>query len=106
MRAADGAPSVVPVGEYAVDAASAEPRIVRVAAGWPEPGRAAHGIEIDFTAGFGVAASDVPAPIRQAVPLLVAHWYEHRDPIAIGSDATAIPHGISELLLPWRKARL
>lgn len=106
VRAADGGASVMPAGDYAVDAASVEPRIVRIAAAWPEPGRIAHGIEIDFTAGFGVAAGDVPAPIRQAVLLLVAHWYEHRDPIEIGSEATVIPHGISELLTPWRKARL
>lgn len=106
VRAADGTPTVVPADDYVADAASASPRIVRVAASWPEPGRVAHGIEIDFTAGFGVAAADVPQPIRQAVLLLVAHWYEHRDPIEIGSEATVIPHGISELLAPWRRARL
>lgn len=106
VRDADGTPAVVPADHYAVDVASASPRIVREAASWPEPGRSTHGIEIDFTAGFGGAAGDVPAPIRQAVLLLVAHWYEHRDPIEIGSDATVIPHGISELLMPWRKARL
>lgn len=106
VRAADGAPTVVPASDYVVDLESAEPRIARAAASWPEPGRAVHGIEIDFTAGFGAAASDVPAPIRQAVLLLVAHWYEHRDPIEIGSDATVIPHGISEMLAPWRRVRL
>lgn len=106
VRAADGPPAVVAALEYAVDAASAEPRIIRVAAKWPETGLAAHGIEIDLVAGFGTAASDVPQPIRQAVLLLVAHWYEHRDPIEIGSEATAIPMGISELLAPWRRARL
>ncbi len=106
VRDADGTPVVVPTEFYAVDAASVGPRIVRLAANWPEPGRVTHGIEIDFTAGFGAAASDVPAPLRQAVLLLVAHWYEHRDPIEIGSEATVIPHGISELVAPWRKARL
>lgn len=106
VRAADGTPTVVDADAYEPDTASNSPRIVRTAASWPQPGRAAHGIEIDFTAGFGTTADDVPAPIKQAVLLLVAHWYEHRDPIEIGSEATVIPHGISDLLAPWRRARL
>lgn len=106
VRAADGAPTVVPALEYAVDAASSEPRIVRVATRWPAPGLVAHGIEIDVTAGFGTTAAEVPQPIRQAILMLVAHWYEHRDPIEIGSEATVIPLAVSELLMPWRRARL
>ena len=106
VLAADGAPETVPADGYLVDGASAVPRIVRTAETWPEPGRAAHGIEIDLVAGFGAAATDVPQPIRQALLLLVAHWYEHRDPIEIGSEATMIPLGVSELLAPWRRARL
>jgi uncharacterized phiE125 gp8 family phage protein len=73
---------------------------------FPLPGKAAGGIEIAFTAGYGAAASDVPAPIRQALLLLVAHWYEHRDPIEIGTDATIIPAAVSELLQPYRVRRL
>jgi uncharacterized phiE125 gp8 family phage protein len=48
----------------------------------------------------------VPAPIRQALLLLVAHWYEHRDPIEIGTDSTIIPAAVSELLKPYRMRRL
>jgi uncharacterized phiE125 gp8 family phage protein len=59
-----------------------------------------------FTAGFGPSATDVPAPIRQALLLLVAHWYEHRDPIEIGCSETAIPHAVSSLLHPYRRPRL
>lgn len=70
------------------------------------PLRPINGIEIAFTAGFGAAASDVPAPVRQALLMLVAHWYEHREPIEIGSSATAIPQTVSDLLLPYRGARL
>ncbi len=44
----------------------------------PNP-RAVHGgIEVDFTAGFG-AAEDVPAPLAQALLVLIAHAYDHRD---------------------------
>lgn len=68
----------------------------------PRPGQVANGLEIDFVAGFGDTAADVPAPIRHALLLLVAHWYEHREPVEIGSASTAIPHQVSDLLMPYR----
>ena len=42
------------------------------------------GIELDVTVGYGDAAVDVPEPLRQAIRLLVAHWYENRGLVAIG----------------------
>lgn len=106
VRAADGTPAVVEAGDYVVDVASMPGRIVRTGGAFPQPGRAASGIEIDFTAGYGAVAADVPAPIRQALLLLVAHWYEHRDPIEIGAPGTAIPDAVSRLLAPFRSHRL
>ena len=72
----------------------------------PLPGRVANGIEIDFVAGYGDAPSDVPQPIRQALLLLTAHWYENREPVEIGAAATVIPSPVSELLSPYRRKRL
>lgn len=72
----------------------------------PVPDRAANGIEIDFIAGYGDAPTDVPQPIRQALLLLTAHWYEHREPVEIGASATSIPATVSELLAPYRRRRL
>ena len=104
--AADGTPDVVAAQSYIVDVASTPGRIIRAGASWPPPGRAAGGIEIDFTAGYGADATSVPQPIRQALLLLVAHWYEHRDPIEIGAAETAIPQAVSRLLAPFRSRRL
>lgn len=104
--AADGAPSVLSPAAYLLDGQSQPPRLVSTGTAWPDPGRAAQGIEIAFTAGYGNTAADVPAPVRQALLMLVAHWYEHRDPVEIGSPATLIPGGVSELLMPYRGARL
>jgi len=103
---ADGTASVVDTHSYVVDTAGAPPRLIATMAGWPKPGRAANGIEIDLTAGYGTEPSEVPEPIRQALLLLVAHWYEHRDPIEIGSEAVAIPSGVSRLLKPYRVVRI
>lgn len=72
----------------------------------PAAGMVANGIEIDFVAGHGDGAADVPQPIRQALLLLVAHWYENREPVEIGATATSIPAGVSELLMPYRRRQL
>ena len=71
-----------------------------------EPGRVLNGIEIVFTAGFGSTPEAVPATIRHALLLLVAHWYENREPIEIGAGVNAVPAMVSELLAPYRRRRL
>jgi uncharacterized phiE125 gp8 family phage protein len=48
----------------------------------------------------------VPAPIRHAVRLLVAHWFERREPVVLGLGATEVPTTIAGLLLPYRRVRL
>ena len=106
VLSAAGDPTIIAAGDYLADAASTPPRLVRTGVIWKQPGQVANGIEIDFTAGYGDAAADVPAPIRQAVLLLIAHWYEHRDPIDVGSSETIIPAVVSDLLAPYRLPRL
>ncbi len=102
----DGNASVVPASDYQGDVVNTPARIVSNGAGWPAPGQKINGIEIDFEAGYGAGAADVPAPIKQALLMLVAHWYEHRDPLEIGSPSVVIPVAISNLLKPYRLVRL
>ena len=107
VAAADGSFSAVAAAAYEQDVASRPARIVRSAAGaWPATGKVSNGVEITFTAGFGDTAADVPAPIRQALSMLVAHWYEHRDPTEIGGSAPGIPAAVSGLLEPYKVKRL
>lgn len=74
--------------------------VLRAGRQWPRPGRSHGGIEIDLTAGFGPAPHDVPGPLRQAVLLLLAHWFEHREPA--GAEPEPLPHMVSALLAPYR----
>jgi len=101
--------SITPVAAsgYYVDGKGVPARLVRLGGtGWPAPKRAANGIEIAFTAGYGNLASDVPEPIRQALMLLIAHWYERREPFEVGGSGVAIPKMVSELLMPYRERRI
>jgi uncharacterized phiE125 gp8 family phage protein len=66
----------------------------------PAPGRSTAGIELDLQLGYGALASDVPDPLRHAVRMLVAHWYENR--AAIGAGAAMLPAGVGALIAPYR----
>src|SRR3954447_1111859 len=66
------------------------------------PGRIAAGIEIDVTVGYGDAPSDVPEDLRQALFLLICHWYENRGLIAVGDGVAVLPATIAALIAPYR----
>lgn len=71
----------------------------------PSPGRLAAGIEVDVVVGYGDAAADVPEPLRQAIRLLIAHWYENRGLAAVGT-VTILPTTIAALIAPYRMLAL
>lgn len=103
--AADGTITTLSPSATALDAGPPA-RVVCTGLNWPAVTAVANGISISFVAGFGASADAVPAPIRQAMLLLVAHWYEHRDPIEIGEPGSAIPKAVSDLLAAYRRPRL
>ncbi len=93
---------------YFVDTTSAPGRLVlRNAASVPLPQRAASGLQIDFTCGYGAGSGDVPAPLRQAVLMLTAHYFENRE-VMQGADGGGhvLPLGVHALLAPYRIMRL
>ena len=68
--------------------------------------RAANGVEIDLVCGYGDAPADVPAPLRQAVAMLVAHWHEFRGAVAPDDQPVSLPPGFRALLAPFRRVTL
>jgi uncharacterized phiE125 gp8 family phage protein len=69
----------------------------------PAPGRIAAGIELDVTVGYGNDATDVPEALRQAVRLLLGHWYDNRGVVAPStSQVMALPETVASLLAPYR----
>ena len=59
-------------------------------------------IVVEFDAGYGASPQDVPMQLRQAVLLLLAQHYEHRE------DALKrpVPMLVDALLMPYRTVRL
>lgn len=99
--------SIIASSDYSLDALSQPPRLIwRAGTAWPAPGRSYNGIEIGVTTGFGAAAPDVPQPLRQALLLLVSHWYEHREPVGLANEVREIPQMVSMLTNAYRRVRL
>ncbi|MDZ4367246.1 MAG: head-tail connector protein [Afipia sp.] len=96
---AAGEASLIDPDIFVVDAAAG----VLAAPAWPlpVPGRGVAGIELDIEVGFG-AASDVPQTLRQAIRMLVAHWYENRGLIAIGSSVAMMPASVNAMISSHR----
>ena len=93
--------TLVDPAEYLVDRTSQPGRVVLNAEGeWPDVNlRPANSVTIEFTAGYGDDAADVPAKFRQAMLLLIAHWYTHREEVSVGSgSAMPVPFAAAALL--------
>ncbi len=69
-----------------------------------QPTRIADGVEIDVTVGYGDTALDAPEPLRHAVRLLIAHWYENRG--IVGGNGAALPATVAALIAPYRMLSL
>ena len=72
----------------------------------PAPGRPIAGIEIDVSLGYGPTPTSVPEPVRQAIRMLVARWYENRGDVPGDAGAAHIPASVAALLAPFVRARL
>ncbi len=97
---ADNTAETINLASFALDLA-ADPNVILFSPGvLPMPGRTQAGTELDVAVGYGDAGDDVPEPLRQAIRLLLAHWYENRS--VVGTGATALPHNVTALIAPYR----
>jgi len=69
--------------------------------GWPATADVSDAVWIVFTAGY--AAGAAPADLVQAIRLLVAHWYRHREAVAPLS-MKALPLSVTSLIGPHRRS--
>lgn len=67
---------------------------------WPEVRFQPNAVTVTFTAGYG-DADDVPQPIKQAILLLIGHWFEHRSEVDAGT-LKQIPMAVESLLNAYR----
>jgi uncharacterized phiE125 gp8 family phage protein len=93
-------------GEFVVPPAAYElidygiPHILKPIHGgsWPQVRDDQNVIRVRYQAGY---AALLPTSVRQAILLLAAHYYEHRESASEQKTET-IPHGVAPLLAPYR----
>lgn len=95
-----GVTTAISASDYVVDVASEPGRLrLKGSATWPSATlRELNGVHLRFEAGYG-AASAVPVRYKQALKLLISHWYENREAIlASGAIPKELPFGVKVLL--------
>ncbi|MFB9951347.1 head-tail connector protein [Rhizobium puerariae] len=101
---ADGTALEVPLEDHLLDGEGRPARLWLRAP--PEPGRAVNGIEIDFSAGYGEAGTDVPDTLKRAMSIHVGHMFAFRGAISPDQQPAGIPDGYERLIAPFRIRRL
>ena len=61
---------------------------------WPSVADRADAVQVRLISGWTIA----PNQVKQAVKLLVGHWYSNREDILVGTISSNIPHGVTALL--------
>lgn len=76
---------------------------------WPQTDTQPDAVIVRFTAGYAPVIgsptdylANIPETVRQALLLLVSHWYENRAPVLIGRQARELPMAVQALLAPLR----
>jgi uncharacterized phiE125 gp8 family phage protein len=67
---------------------------------WPGSYRRVDGVSVTYVAGEAAAA--VPKGIKQAILLLVGHWYANREAVA-EAQMHAVPMAAAALIHPYRR---
>ena len=87
---------------YTVDTDSEPGRVYEAySQTWPSTQEQPNAVRCRFVAGYG-AASAVPAPIKQAIKILISQWYEFREPVIVGGTPSVVPMTVEALLRPYQ----
>ena len=100
----DGSEQVWAAGNYYLKPGLSAGIYRRNGASWPVPGRAADGIRISLTAGFGPNWNAVPAGIRQAQLMAASFLYKNRGDQ--GAEHVLKASGAAVLLAAYRDRRI
>lgn len=95
------ADATVPPADYALHSDALGPYVELVSgASWPSAYARRDAVRVTFTAGYG-DATKVPAPIKQAILLMVGDMYQNREGKIAGG--VQINPTVDRLLTPYRR---
>ncbi|WP_336800807.1 head-tail connector protein [Kaistia sp. MMO-174] len=99
---ADGVEQALPSAAFRLSGPPSCPRVIAVhGVAFPSARCEADAIRVSYQAGY----AKPPAPIMQAILLLVGQWFEAREAVNIGGTVNVLPFTVEALLSPYRVAR-
>lgn len=102
----DDVEATLAASNYIVDSASEPGRVALKRSGsWPTSLRPINGARIRFVCGYGTPSA-VPQPLKQAMLMLISHWFENRETVNVGTSVNELPFSVQMLLQPYRIMRL
>tara|TARA_R110002020_G_scaffold29444_2_gene92826 strand:- start:1841 stop:2782 length:942 start_codon:yes stop_codon:yes gene_type:complete len=100
----DGNQQTWATSEYTVDTNSEQGRIVLAYdKTYPAVRDVIGNVEVRFVAGYGTARTDVPNPINNAIKSIMAHLYDNRSEVVVGSIVAKMPMASRYLLAPYKQ---
>jgi uncharacterized phiE125 gp8 family phage protein len=94
-----GTTLTLPTTEYQVVPTNIPPLIVpSYTAVWPTLRDQPDSVIVRYVTGYGPTMADVPQRIRLAVKMMVAYWYENREPAIVGGTIAQVPMTVEALL--------
>lgn len=69
---------------------------------WPQVREQENAVIVTYVAGYGATKTSVPADLRQAVRVIAAHMYEHREHVVTGTIASELPTHVMDWLSQHR----
>jgi uncharacterized phiE125 gp8 family phage protein len=91
----DGATQTLSTDNYTIDTLSEPGRIMFE--DMPNIKSTINALTVEYVAGYS-DASEVPAGIKQAILILVEHWFDFREAVVAGTTPSKIPISADDLL--------
>jgi len=97
----DGAGVTQPADDWWLQAYRRPARVTSaIGTTWPTPYSGAGTVMVTYTAGYA-SAEDVPQALKQAMLLLIGHWYGRRESVVVGATVAEVPLAVSSLVRPY-----
>lgn len=102
---ADEALQTLSAAKYDVDNENEPGRLVlKDEEFWPDTAILPNAVKVEYTAGYGASAVDVPQAIKQAILITIGHNFENRESVLVapGLVVAEVPRSVDWILQPYR----
>lgn len=106
----EGDEQTIDAENYALDTSDDQIRVFPVSGySWPSTQAGVNQVSVEFDAGYeGETDSNgyqtgIPTAIKQALLLLIGHWFMNREAVSVGAAVNEMPLAVESLLRPYKR---